>query len=144
MADKAVSQQVLAEHEILMHVTNALRTVLDWKDHDYDLSRKLASLRFATQSYERHLERLMSLEEQDGYMEVIGHARPELRGQVEALHDEHVELRTSLGELVHRLETLPPTDHAGYASATNELAALLKRVEVHGNRETALLERALL
>ena len=144
MADKAISQQILAEHEMLMHVTNALRTVLDWKDHDYDLSRKLASLRFATQSYERHLERLMSLEEHEGYMEVIGHSRPDLRRQVDALHDEHLELRTSLGELAHRLDALSPTDHARYASASADLATLLRRVEEHGNRETALLEQALL
>jgi hypothetical protein len=144
MADKALSQQVLAEHEILMHVTNALRTVLDWQDRDYDLSRKLSSLRFTTESFQRHLERLMSLEEHHGYMEAIAESRPDLHAEVETLHKDHEEIRRSLKEIVHGLETLTPVAHAGYARASESLSRLLERVERHGNREAELLEQALL
>ena len=127
-----------------MHIVNALRTILDWKDHDYDLSRKLSSLRFATQSFERHLDRLMAIEEHEGYMEVIGHSSPELQSAVGTLQQEHVQLRTTLNDIVHRLDTLSPTDHAGYGKVCAELAAFFDRVDGHNRKETELLARALL
>jgi len=144
MSDTAISAQVLAEHEILMHVINALRTVLDWQDRDYDLSRKLSSLRFATQSFQRHLERLVSLEEHDGYMQWIRQSRPDLEEEVKKLHEDHEELRGTLNEVVHRLEMLAPTDHAAYAAVSDELTKFLLNVERHGNQETQLLQKALL
>ena len=61
-------QQAAVEHEALRHIIGALRTVLDWKPTAGDVSRKLSSLRFIIQSFQRHLERLMALKEQDGYM----------------------------------------------------------------------------
>ena len=75
---KAISEQLLIEHELLTHLDSALRTILQWTSHKQDLPRKLSSLRFMTQAFQRHLEWLMTLEEHDGYMEVVVESRPTL------------------------------------------------------------------
>lgn len=144
MDHKAISAQVLVEHEMLTHITSALRTILDWKQQDYDLSRKLASLRFAAQSYERHLERLMSLEEHDGYMDAILEVQPQLTRQIEALRKQHGEFRRALGRLVYRLEHVSPTDREKFAEISTELADLLNKVDEHSACETDLLQEAFL
>lgn len=144
MDHKAISAQVLVEHEMLTHITSALRTILDWKLQDYDISRKLASLRFSTQSYERHLERLMSLEEHDGYMDAILEVQPQLAKQIEALRNQHGEFRRGLGRIVYRLEHVSPTDREKFAAISTELAELLNKVDEHSACETDLLQEAFL
>ena len=144
MDHKAISDQVLVEHEMLMHVTNALRTILDWKSRDYDLSRQLSSLRFTSGSFQRHLERLMALEEHDGYMEVVVKSHPQLAKDVEALRKEHDEFRRSLNRTLHRLDRVAPTDRAMFNSVCDELLALLEKVDKHSAKETDLLQEAFL
>src|SRR5262245_18221853 len=89
MDHHAISQQILIEHQTLAYVASALRTTLAWHYEAVDLSRKLASLRFVGQSFDRHLKRLMALEEADGYMAVVCENRPELSDRVDALRNEH-------------------------------------------------------
>ena len=144
MDAKAVSQQLLVEHEMLMHVTNALRTILDWKGTDTDLSRKLSSLRFVTQSFQRHLDRLMGLEEHDGYMEVVVKAHPELLKEVDALRVEHEQFRNGLNRIVYRLEGLGPAEHEPFEQVCEKLKSLLEQVDLHSGKETELLQNALL
>ena len=144
MDHKAISAQVLVEHEMLTHITSALRTILDWKSQDYDLSRKLGSLRFSAQSYQRHLERLMALEEHDGYMDAIVAAQPKLVKQVEDLRKEHDDFRRQLNRLVARLENVSPTDREKFAAISTELAELLNKVDEHSACETDLLQEAFL
>jgi hypothetical protein len=67
MAPQDITQQTLLEQGMLYHLTDALRSVIDWKLHGADLSRKLSTLRFIAQSFQRHLERVMALEEYDGW-----------------------------------------------------------------------------
>ena len=55
MDRRTISQQVLVEQEMLNHIMNAVRTILDWKIQEHDLSRKLTSLLFITQSFQRRL-----------------------------------------------------------------------------------------
>ena len=62
-----IAQQTVVEDGILKLLVEGLRSALAWKVTN-DFSRKLSSVRFITQSFQRHLERLMALEEYDGYM----------------------------------------------------------------------------
>jgi len=144
MDHKAISDQVLVEHEMLMHVTNALRTILDWKARDYDLSRQLSSLRFTCGSFQRHLERLMALEEHDGYMDVVIKSHPEFAKEVDLLRKEHDDFRRTLNRTVHRLERVSPDDRPMFSAVCEELLALLEKVDKHSAKETDLLQEAFL
>jgi hemerythrin-like domain-containing protein len=144
MEHKAISQQLLIEYELLSHLESALRTILQWTSHRQDLPRKLSSLRFMTQSFERHLERLMTLEEHDGYMEVVTESRPSLSPQVDALRAEHDVLRRALRRVGLQLERLTPDDSAPIDQVSAELVSLLERVDEHSQREVDLLQESLL
>lgn len=70
-------QQTKIESQALEHVTRAMEVTLGWKVESDGFSRKLSSVRFLTESYQRHLERLFALEETDGFMEGISRLKPE-------------------------------------------------------------------
>ena len=54
---------VWMEHQILGHVKQALRVTLNWKVPAVGLPRGLNSLQFTMNSFDRHLHRIMDLEE---------------------------------------------------------------------------------
>lgn len=143
MDHKAISQQMLIEYELLAHLESALRNLLQWASHGQDLPRKLSSLRFMTQAFQRHLERLMTLEEHDGYMEVVTESRPTFSPKVEALRAEHDTFRRDLRRVTARLDRLTPEDPQPIGQVSDELGSLLSRVEVHGRKEVDLLQESL-
>jgi hypothetical protein len=140
----AIPQQVLVEHQTLAFVTSALRSTIGWKYQGTDLSRKLASLQFVGQSFQRHLKHLMALEEEDGYMAVVVASRPELTDEVATLRHEHDYFRKALSPILNRLRRIAPTDHATFAAVSDDLLALLAKLDAHSSRETDLLQEALL
>jgi hypothetical protein len=140
----AIPQQVLNEHQTLAFVTSALRSTIGWKFQGSDLTRKLESTQFVGKSFERHLKRLMKLEEHDGYMSVVLESRPELKSQVIALRREHVHFRRELRRLLAELGKIDSADHDGFAKCSGELLTLLDRLDEHGKQETSLLQEALL
>ena len=144
MDHHAIPQQVLVEHQTLAYVTSALRATMGWKYQGTDLSRKLASLRFVGQSFQRHLKHLMELEEENGYMAVVLADRPELTDEVEALRQEHDQFRKRLNRILSRLRRVEPTDHAAFTKISDDLTALLEHLDEHSRKEIDLLQHALL
>ena len=75
---------------------------------------------------------------------VVVTERPEMSDSVEALHHEHVELRTTLRNLLNRLSDVSPTDRSTFSQISDELSALLDKLDEHNHREQGLLQEALL
>jgi hemerythrin-like domain-containing protein len=142
MDHQAIPGQVLMEHEMLTHLSSALRTALGWRLHG-DLSRNLSSVRFVLQSFQRHLEHLMALEEHDGYMDVVLESHPTYCGEVETLRHEHDQFRKSLQRASARLEHLDNDDFPRFEMVCDELRALLERIDHHSGKEIDLIQRAL-
>lgn len=140
----ALARQALLEHETLKHVVTALRITLDWDVAERDVPTKLSSVRFMTESFQRHLERLMSLEETGGYMESALEQQPHLWNQIVALHTEHDRFRQGLRRLASRLKALAPDDAAGLGHLCDDLRDLIGETDEHGRAETALLQEAFL
>src|SRR5450432_4119227 len=84
-----VIQQTKVESQALEHITQAVEVALAWVVEGDDVSRKLSSVRFFAEMYQRHLERLFALEEVDGYMDDVTELSPELTNQVDQLKPEH-------------------------------------------------------
>jgi hypothetical protein len=142
MAPQDIAQQTLLEQGMLYHLTDALRSVIDWKLHGADLSRKLSTLRFIAQSFQRHLERVMALEEYDGYMDMVGRLSPHLGKEVDALRQEHDTFRKAVPRIVARLERISLTDHTTMGIVCGELLVLLEGLEGHNRKEADLLQEA--
>lgn len=135
-------KQAAVEHEALRHIIGALRTVLDWKPSAEDLPRKLSSLRFIAQSFQRHLERLMALKEQDGYMTDAVDQMPSLAEKVQALLRDHDEFEETLHRLVLQLEHLSASDKSKVDATCVQMEELLLKLEDHHRREAKLMQEA--
>ncbi len=144
MDRRTISQQVLVEQEMLNHIMNAVRTILDWKIQEHDLSRKLTSLLFITQSFQRHLIRLMELEECHGLMDSITEAHPHLQQRIDSLKQDHKLFRTAFDRIMPRLQRISDHDHDTMGMMCDELLVLLNRLSEHSGKETDLIERLLL
>ena len=137
-----IAEQTKVEQELLRHVMEGLRLSTTWQVRGPDASRKLSTLRFVTGSFQRHLERLLALEEYDGFMDKVLVCAPHLGRATAALRGEHDGFRSEARRVVQQLERLPATDPAALEKVGGALVALLGRIEGHNRREMALLLEA--
>jgi hypothetical protein len=139
---QGIAQQTVLENALLKLLVEGLRSVLAWKVPNNDFSRKLSSVRFITQSFKSHLERLMALEEYDGYMVRLKKKAPQLTRAVSDLKQEHESFRTGIRRILHGLDHLASTDNATFANLCDELLTLLKDLDEHSKKETDLYHEA--
>ncbi len=143
MEHRAIPEQVLLEHEVLANLTDAIRATIGWKYPGEDWSRRLSSLTFVMHSFQRHCEHLMTLEEHEGYMDVIERGHPEFCSQIAGFRQEHTTFREAIAQLLQAIDQMSPTDHVAISNACEQTRALLHQVEDHSNRETRLIQEAL-
>ncbi len=132
------------EHQILEHVKQALRVTLGWRVPAEGVSRKLSSVQFTLKSFQRHLERLMEIEEQDGYMEFVSETKPNLQFRVDQLERDHARFRRSVDRLIPKLESINEYQGEQFETVCDEISSLLERVDCHDAAEIELLQETLL
>jgi hypothetical protein len=137
-----LAHQTLVEHQILAHVKDALRLTLETKVTSVSFERKLSSVHFMSESFHRHLERLLALEEDGGYLDLVRQNRPELLDRVVALRAEHAEFRHSLRQILQGLEA--SADDESFHGICHKLRDLLDRLDRHDAQEIDLLEQVLI
>lgn len=132
------------EHQILDHVKQALRVTLGWRVPSEGVARKLSSVQFTLKSFQRHLERVMNLEEQDGYMEMVGEIKPNMQSRVDRLEREHDQFRIELDDLFPRFEEISEFNPDGLDRLCEDVYSLLDKIDRHDKEETDLLQETLL
>jgi hypothetical protein len=137
-----IIQQTVVENCMLKILVEGLRSALAWKVTNAAFSRKLSSVRFITQSFQRHLERLMALKEYDGYMDRLAKKAPQLTRAVGELKQEHEAFRTRIRRILLGLEHVSSTDYATFANLCDELLTLLTNVDEHRKKEANLYHEA--
>jgi len=143
MRKDSIISQLEIERELISHIGASLGKTLDWPN-DADPSRKLSTMRFITEAFHRHLERLMAIHEYDGYMSYVTRMRTELTAAVDQLRRAHEALRESLRRASLRLQRLSADDGAAIESASDSLRKLLADYDRHLVAETRLIQEALL
>lgn len=136
-------QQTKVESHALEHVTRALEVMLGWDVAGDGYARKLASVRYFTEQYQRHLERLFALEEIDGYMESVSRLNPELASQVEGLKREHEQFRAALRKTVLQIELASPARLEEFEATCIDLRSTINQVLDHLRQENELLVESL-
>lgn len=139
MNQELLIQQTKVESQALEHITRALEVMLGWAVNGDGFARKLSSVRFFTELYQRHLERLFALEEIDGYMESVSRLHPELADQVEHLELEHERFRAAVRKSVVRIDLASPNQPAEFEKTCGELRNTVNQVLEHLRRESELL-----
>ena len=141
--DSAISMAFM-EHQILHHVKQALRVTLDWQAPAVSMPRKLSSLQFTIKSFQRHLERVISLEEEGGYMANVLESRPYFQDRIDQLASDHARFRKRLQELMPELNDISEWEEPRFNGVCGELRSLLDDVDEHDAREIELLQESLL
>jgi len=132
------------EHEILEHIKAALRVTLDWQAPGVGLARKLSSVRFTLKSFERHLDRVMALEEEGGYLCAVAECKPNLHERAETLRAQHDLFREQLATIVIAAEKVDDYDATRICAVCNEVALMLAKIDKHDRNEIDLIQEALL
>ena len=132
------------EHQILDHVKQALRVTLDWKVPSVGIARKFSSVQFTLKSFQRHLERLMDIEEQDGYMALVAELKPNMGFRVDRLAQDHERFRKSLGRLLPEVDSLCEFQDQEFECVCREIYELLDSVDRHDEDEVELLQETFL
>jgi hemerythrin-like domain-containing protein len=137
--DNSAISAICLEHQILEHVKQALRVTLNWHAPDVSMPRKLSSLQFTIKSFQRHLERVMNLEEEGGYMAEVVDAKPYLEDRICLLAGDHQRFRDHLRTLMPALDNIREWDQPRFVEVCDDLSALLDEVDQHDMREIELL-----
>jgi hypothetical protein len=132
------------EHKVLEHIKQALRVTLDWRAPDVGMPRKLSSLQFTSKSLQRHLERLMRIEEEGGYMSSVLEMKPHLQARIAVLAGDHQRFRNRLANLIADLEGLHEWEEPRFHELCQELRGLLADIDAHDAQEVGLLQQSLL
>jgi hypothetical protein len=140
--DNSTISSVCMEHQILQHIKEALRVTLHWVAPEVSLPRKLSSLQFTTKSFQRHLDRLMAIEEEGGYMADVLDGKPYLQDRIDGLASDHARFRDRLRHLMPELSALNDWDRPRFVEMCEELAALLDEIDHHDAREIELIQES--
>jgi hemerythrin-like domain-containing protein len=132
------------EHQILEHIKEALRVTLNWQAPVVSMPRKLSSLQFTTKSFQRHLNRVISIEEEGGYMADILDAKPHLEDRIGQLAREHKNFQDRLRKLIATMNDIKEWEEPRFQDVCQDLRALLEDVDQHDAREGDLLQESIL
>jgi len=132
------------EHTILDHIKQALRVTLDWQAPVVSMPRKLSSIQFTMKSFRRHLERVISIEEEGDYLADIADSRPALQSRIECLARDHVRFRARVRQLVPELDELNDWEETRFVEVCDEIRTLLDEVDHHDAQEIDLLQESLM
>jgi hypothetical protein len=140
--DNSTISAVCMEHQILEHVKQAMRVTLNWHAPDVSMPRKLSSLQFTIKSFQRHLERVMMIEEEGGYMSEVVDVKPYLEDRISFLAGDHKRFRDRLRNLMPVLNEIREWEQPRFLEVCEALNTLLDDVDQHDNREVELLQES--
>ena len=73
------------EHQVFEHIKQALLVTLNWQAPSVSMPRKLSSLQFTIKSFQRHFDRVISIEDEGGYMSDVLDAKPYMQDRIDQL-----------------------------------------------------------
>lgn len=142
--DATQVSQSWIEHQSLEHIKRALRVTIDWQAPAISYQRKRQSVAFALESFARHLERLMAIEEEDGYMRIVLDAKPNKAKRIAVLRDDHTQFRLTVDKLSEQLDVLDEWQATEFEHICHDIGQLLDSVDQHDRDEVKLLQDTML
>lgn len=141
--DSSVSTACM-EQQVFEHIKQAVLVTLNWQAPSVSMPRKLSSLQFTMQSFQRHFDRVVSIEEDGGYMAQATDSKPYLQERVDQLAQEHELFRKRLRVLVADLNSITEWEEPRFDEACGALRELIADLDQHNQREVELLQEAIL
>jgi hypothetical protein len=144
LQNNSAASTACMEHQVLEHIKQALRVTIHWQAPAVSMPRKLSSLQFTIRSFQRHFERLISIEEEGGYMVDVLDSKPYFQERIDQLAGDHARFRDRLRRLIPELDDIKEWEEPRFDQVCGNLRALLDEVDQHDAREVNLLQESLL
>jgi hemerythrin-like domain-containing protein len=143
LQDSAASTACM-EHQVFEHIKQALLVTLNWQAPAVSMPRKLSSLQFTIKSFQRHFERVISIETEGGYMDDVVDAKPYMEDRIHQLAGDHSRFRDRLRNLIPQLNEIKEWDEPRFDQVCDELRKLIADVDRHNEQEVELLQESIL
>ncbi len=132
------------EHQVFEHIKQALLVTLNWQAPAVSMPRKLSSLQFTIKSFQRHFERVISIETEGGYMDDVVEAKPYMEDRIRQLAGDHSRFRDRLRSLIPQLNEIKEWDEPRFNQVCEALRELIADVDRHNEQEVELLQESIL
>lgn len=141
---RPILNQAEVENMMLKNARNALLAIMEWQTEGETFTRKLSSFRHAVQVFQSQLVRVFAIEEHDGFMDVVLECSPHFAERIARFKKDHENLRAEIEIVATKLDRLEPDSLAGLGVVSEQLQAVLRKIEAHGQRETECVQDALM
>lgn len=133
------------ENQVLDHIKSALRQTLTADEDRLGLERKVSSVQFVTESLQRHLTRMLDIEEIDSLLNpsdlmLNPEDSADFAERARKLQDEHAQMRNSLEQLGHMAKELEPDNETLLEEFSHDLTIFLNRLDRHELAEQKFLQ----
>jgi hypothetical protein len=132
------------EHQVFEHIKQALLVTLNWQAPSVSMPRKLSSLQFTIKSFQRHFDRVVSIETEGGYMVDVVDAKPYLQERIDLLAADHARFRDRLRKLIPELNDIKEWEEPRFERVCDELRSLIADIDRHNQQEVELLQESML
>jgi len=132
------------EHQVFEHIKQALLVTLNWQAPAVSMTRKLSSLQFTMKSFQRHFDRVISIETEGGYMADVLEDKPYMQDRIDQLARDHVRFRDRLRKLTPELNDIKEWEEPRFEQVCNELRELIADVDRHNQQEGEFLQESML
>ena len=132
------------EHQVFEHIKQALLVTLNWQAPSISMPRKLSSLQFTIKSFQRHFDRVISIEDEGGYMLDVLECKPYMEERIEQLARDHVRFRERLRKLIPELNDIKEWDEPRFEQVCEDLRSLIAAIDRHNEQEVELLQESML
>jgi hypothetical protein len=132
------------EHQIFEHIKQALLVTLNWQAPSVSMPRKVSSLQFTIKSFQRHLDRVISIEDEGGYMADVLDAKPYMQDRIDQLTGDHSRFRERLQKLIPELNDIKEWEEPRFAQVCEDLRSLIADIDRHNEQEVELLQESML
>jgi hemerythrin-like domain-containing protein len=132
------------EHQVFEHIKQAVLVTLNWQAPSISMPRKLSSLQFTIKSFQRHLDRVLSIEDEGGYMKDVLECKPYMEERIDQLARDHVRFRERLRKLIPELNDIKEWDEPRFDAVCEDLRSLIASIDRHNAQEVELLQESML
>ena len=132
------------EHQVFEHIKQALLVTLNWQAPTVSMPRKLSSMQFTIKSFQRHFDRVISIEEEGGYMEEAIDWKPYLQDRIEQLARDHMRFRERLRKLIPALNDIKEWEEPRFHQVCDDLRQLIEDIDRHNLQEVEVLQESML
>jgi hemerythrin-like domain-containing protein len=140
----SVASTACMEHQIFEHIKQALLVTLNWQAPSVSMPRKLSSLQFTIKSFQRHFDRVVSIEDEGGYMTDVLEYKPYMEERIGQLARDHMRFRERLRKLIPELSDIKEWDEPRFEQVCESLHTLIADIDRHNAQEVELLQESML